>query len=473
MAASKINPSDYRYKFLLATLRGVGGGKTRMIEESRIRLGMLYPNWLPIAITFGHTTEVNDNDFAWKDANVIVAYAICSRILSSVYTISIEEARRRTDIVLKSVLQKHEYYEDSLEIDLMVGTMAHVAARVRQVKPSMDSFVLFIDESMKLIENIQFPQPFSDPYSTLRRTILGKEMGKILKSSLVMTSLSVSAFGITDSSRATRAVELASKLSVEHIVTKIWIPSFNGSSKRTSKRDKAILKMLAASVNSAPRLVEVMGRALRKEFENTWPVSGRGQSLTQSLGAVLEDYELMKKRSYPSVTFPVGKYLHALINSKHVVLDDTALEYVRSSTFTNCITRFPRRIYPDQAIVPESALSLLVAGTNFGQQINPNVFEAEIKSEFDQIWSELMQSPSPSMKGQPLEDAFQRVLRIRILSMHLKDDDKGQTTLHDLLAVDIKAVMFPIRGRPYSVAKVTKGLTTVEQDGVNRSVSEW
>jgi len=57
--ASQIKPAANRRKYLLATLRGVGGGKTRMIEETRIRMGILFPNWLPIAITFNHNTGVS------------------------------------------------------------------------------------------------------------------------------------------------------------------------------------------------------------------------------------------------------------------------------------------------------------------------------------------------------------------------------------------------------------------------------
>ena len=63
ITASKLSPSAPRSKYLMATLRGVGGGKTRMIEETRIRMGLLYPNWLPIAITFNHKTHASDNDF--------------------------------------------------------------------------------------------------------------------------------------------------------------------------------------------------------------------------------------------------------------------------------------------------------------------------------------------------------------------------------------------------------------------------
>ena len=156
-----------------------------------------------------------------------------------------------------------------------------------------------------------------------------------------MTSLNVSVFGLTDSGRYIQPIALASKLSVEHIVNKIWIPSFN-SSNVPATEELTILRLLAATVNSAPRLMEIMGKSLQEQFENTWPYNGKGLTLNQSLDAILSTYETIKRSAYVSVPFPVGKHLHALINSKPVAFDAATLEYVRRSSFTNSITTFPR-----------------------------------------------------------------------------------------------------------------------------------
>eukprot|EP01036_Dinobryon_divergens_P024910 gene24910-33403_t len=100
IAASKRSPSAPRSKYLMVTLRGVGGGKTRMIEETRIRMGVLYPN--------------------------------------------------------------------CFAENLIVGTVRHIAGRVRKVNPSIDSMVLFIDEPVKLIEDKRFPEDgFDDGYAFL------------------------------------------------------------------------------------------------------------------------------------------------------------------------------------------------------------------------------------------------------------------------------------------------------------------
>ena len=81
--------------------------------------------------------------------------------------------------------------------------------------------------------------------------------------------------------------------------------------------------------------------------------------------------------------------------------------------------------------------------------------------------------PSPPL-GQPLEDVFARVLRMMILSMHLKEHSPGQTTLMDLLAIDMSAIKYTIGGTPYNAAKISGTGETVEQDGVVRkNLKQW
>ena len=50
-----------------------------MIEETRILMGILLPNWF----TFNHYTSNSLSDYQWKDGKMIIAYAICTRIMAS------------------------------------------------------------------------------------------------------------------------------------------------------------------------------------------------------------------------------------------------------------------------------------------------------------------------------------------------------------------------------------------------------
>jgi hypothetical protein len=475
--ASKIDPANNRDKYLLATVRGVGGGKSRMVEETRIRMGILLPNWLPIAITFNHYTGNSPSDYQWKDGQMIIAYAICTRIIASVYSLTLDEAQKRMDLVIAAV---EEAYTGSKTIqakmkakDVIVGTMRHIARRVKKDKPSIDSFVLFVDESMRLIEDAQFPT-CSDPYDLLRQTILGQEVGQELKSSLLMTSLAVSALGATDSNRRIKPVVLASKLPVVRIVEDIWISSFNSTSNDAAST--AELSLLAATVNSAPRLVEMMGMALSSEFQNTWPNSSSGKGLKDSMKAVLSMYYDLQADYYPKMAFPVGKYLYALVNGQPIAVDNTVLKYVRKSAFTNSITSFhvANDATDKNSIVPESSLSLLARAES--DKLPDNTYEKKIKEEFEAVWNDLkthiLSEKSGTAKGQVLEDILPRVLRMRLLSAHLKRKKRGQTTLMELLAVNIDSIMFTVGGRPYNAANTSSNYS-FKQDGVVRSAEEW
>jgi len=59
--------------------------------------------------------------------------------------------------------------------------------------------------------------------------------------------------------------------------------------------------------------------------------------LKQSLGAIRKRYVTLKKRYYPSVAFPLGKQLHALVNSKPMLGPN-------AETFKDVMTR--QRIFP-------------------------------------------------------------------------------------------------------------------------------
>jgi len=472
---SKLSTSAPRRKCLLATLRGVGGGKTRMIEEARIRLGLLYPNWLPIAVTFNHLSTISSYEYMWKDPNLIIACAVCCRMMAAIYNITTTTMQIRMKVVLKGI----ENSEDALMMsqlaeNLIVGTVQHIAGRVKRVKPAVDSLVLFIDESAKLIEHPSYPAEVSDGYALLRQTILGGRVGEAFKTSLVMTSLSVSVFGTTESGQGIKPVVLASKLSGDHIVDRMWMPFFSGSSSPIDARERSMLKWLAASVGAAPRLVELMGLALRAEVADTWSASGQGLGLRQSMGAVLSAFDDLRDMSYADVRFPVGKYLHALIHQTPIAMDDITLEYVRSSSFTNSIAAFPGKKKENRYIIPESALCLL-AGTS---EANPDdIISMEIQEEIKVIWGSLVnhiKSPLGSSLGQPLDDLFAKVLRMRIVSSHLKEHFPGFATLRDLLAIDtINNIKYTIGGRPYNATKISTTGKTVVQGGAQKNFDQW
>ena len=399
---------------------------------------------------------------------MIVAYAVSCRMMAAVYNIPIFTAQSRIKAVLKGSERSDDM--DIIAENLIVGTVQHIAGRVKKAKPAVDSLVLFIDESAKLIEGSDYFKGVKDGYGHLRDTILGETIGRIFKTSLVMTSLSLSAFGKTDTGRIIIPVMLASKLPVDHIVDNIWIPSFHASSAVINATERSMLQWLAASISTAPRLVELLGRALKAEFAKTWSASSQGLSLREAMGAVLSEFDSMVDGYYGNVKFPVGKYLYALINEEPVVRDVKTLDYIRSSSFTNTITNFDY-LDENQQLVPESALCLLAST----KQVDwDDIIATEIQKEFKEIWGNLLNHITCPLSSQPLEDVFARVLRMRMLSSHLKERSPGQTTLKDLLAIDMSAIKYTIGGTPYNASKISGTGETVDQDGViQKNLEQW
>eukprot|EP01036_Dinobryon_divergens_P024909 gene24909-33402_t len=252
-----------------------------------------------------------------------------------------------------------------------------------------------------------------------------------------MTALDPSVFGVAD--RIVVPIVLASKLPVDHIVDNMWIPFFHGSSPLLDAAERAMLKWLAASVSAAPRLVEIMGTALHAEFAYTWAGSSRGLTLRQSMGAVLSAFIKRRGSCYPSMPFPEGN------------MSDPAPSQTPS---------------PDSRVRdhnPESALCLLATATEVVS--DDDSIAKEIQREFKAIWRNLLDHlttaavPVPEsspLVGQPLEDVFARVLRMKILSLHLKEGRSGHTTLMDLLAIkDMSAIKYTIGGAPYKAAQIS------------------
>lgn len=156
---------------------------------------------------------------------------------------------------------------------------------------------------------------------------------------------------------------LASKLSIDHTMEKIWIPSFesrNDTNKEGSRSDVSALRWLTVTVNSAPRLVEMMGAASKKEFGHSWSNSANDKSWSLALHAVLEDFDRQIEESV--LLGYAFKYLHALFNGQCIVMDDAVLHYVRKSVFANSISSFSNDKEDSEDLVPELACCCKAGG---------------------------------------------------------------------------------------------------------------
>ncbi len=88
---------------------------------------------------------------------MFVAYAICTRIIASAYTLELREARRRMSSILAEVKEVKDGIESkSLATDVIVGTVRHIARRMKKEKPS----VALRGRMCKADRRLAIPQPF-------------------------------------------------------------------------------------------------------------------------------------------------------------------------------------------------------------------------------------------------------------------------------------------------------------------------
>ena len=83
-------------------------------------MGLKFPNWLPIAISFNNFSHCRIT--IWKDAEMFAAYAICTRIIASAYTLELREARRRMSSILAVVKEVKDGIESK---SLAIGDRCH------------------------------------------------------------------------------------------------------------------------------------------------------------------------------------------------------------------------------------------------------------------------------------------------------------------------------------------------------------
>lgn len=166
-----------------------------------------------------------------------------------------------------------------------------------------------------------------------------------------------------------------------------------------------------------------------------------------------------------------------------IAVDNTVLQYVRRSAFTNSISSFyvAKAATNEYSIFPESSLSLLACADSGKLLANKN--EKKIKEEFvEAVWNDLktniLSKRGTTAKGQVvLEDIFPRVLRMRLLSTHLKGRKKRQSTLMELFAIDINSIMCTVGSRPYNAANTSSCCSSnyysfKQEDGVDRSAKD-
>eukprot|EP01041_Mallomonas_annulata_P004014 gene4014-7994_t len=242
LETSRIVPGP-RLKPFHATVKGMGGGKTRGLEEIRREL-LLEEGVLSIAITFNSHWEVCDQFDNWRDIvgnDDVASYALSmvSRMASMFYDIKLSAIVRR---IIRSLTA-----EDIDAQSVIHGFIQHMVHKISTYR-HVHTCILMMDEIVRMDK--YFKTRIS---SSIWRETLGTVIninGSILNVGLVVSSLDIAPLGITTSTRTIHFITLSNNLNVTRIVDDMW------NFKNITSDERFTLCLLAATVNSVPRLVE-------------------------------------------------------------------------------------------------------------------------------------------------------------------------------------------------------------------------
>ena len=316
-------PIDPRGKPMLVTVRGTGGGKSRLFEEIRRKL-LLQKDIFTMAITFNGFTSYDAVEFEphgltdTDKANRSAALSILCRMMGVFYGMRLNKAVEVVQDSISSLKDNFDpitFYETAIQLMIM-------QLRV-ELQADVDSAVFLLDESMKLLESLQRRFPTcKDPLSPLRKVVLDKTPN----SALAMSSLNVKIDGVTDASRALEGLELCEVLNANEIVEKWWIIA--------GEKDQFRFSLIATMLADLPRALEIS-----KEFLSVQP---KGSSVRELLQYVRTNMKIM----YPACATPLlsPQLLYATWYKVDCVLNDEAALAIRQSKLTNVLDMAEVRI---------------------------------------------------------------------------------------------------------------------------------
>eukprot|EP00299_Pterocystis_sp_00344_P005665 c1729_g1_i1.p1 GENE.c1729_g1_i1~~c1729_g1_i1.p1 ORF type:complete len:660 (+),score=47.26 c1729_g1_i1:33-2012(+) len=336
----EMDASD-RDKPLFATIRGVGGGKTRCIEEIREHLHTV-AGVLPLAITFNIHWNLNyaEIDF-WKNCGLSgYAMAVVARMASVLYGLPLSDICFLLSNKIET-LQRDIQFKD---VAFIVSFIAHAVQVVRNFfQTAVDTFVLLIDESARA-ESLLDTQ---DPHAVVRDALLNahtlfSEIG--IRTSLVMSSLTLSPLGVSPSGRTIRPIVLPGRLPADDVMSQ-WLQK---DIVNLSETDKVKLRVIIESINNLPRLLTILATHL-----HATPITMD----VEAVKAIFERLALGMRDRYPGIHTNLSPFLlRAVVFRQSVRLcDDEVMVALQRSVVTNSVSTFDE----SASIVPEASFLVL------------------------------------------------------------------------------------------------------------------
>ena len=409
-------PADARAKPVIAIARGMGGGKTRVLETLR-RILMQRDGALPLAITF-NTNSPLDFDSWLKDAkgtgSVAVEHAYCvslaARMVSAVLGIKYAKVANIFNANFPS-LDRSSVNDSPTEIirDTVRFLVDRVnAARAQQTPPAtpISTVVVLLDESRKMDEFTGS----TDLGGLTRIALLNDPIAPGLSAALVFSDLGFLEKDLRSTSgREVMILELPARLNPARVVNEWW--GRDAPTRNLTPETQFVLEVAAATMNNMPRALEIADDFLRMGDNANRPVD-------PALLLELFQYVFGRARGKYGPITPSEEVLSAMFFREPVPLDDRLYHAISRSVVTNPITVFS----PGSQIVPEASLVLLKV-LSLLPDASPNV--KLIGDGISSVINVLAPDPNtnkPRPTGDVLEEAGLQALRSRLALARDMDD---------------------------------------------------
>jgi hypothetical protein len=417
----------------------MGGGKTRAFEEMR-KVLLEEEGVLTIAVTYNShwsvSSESGESYDSWgkwihaENAEISYALSLISRMASMFYGL---ELTKIVEMMNNGRLTFPGNDPKEL-IRFFVRHMLEGIAKYRRV----DTFILLVDETLRMEDSIvnRFGVENSGITGVLRRALLDQEWhfnGTALYVSLAISSLSIAPFERFPSGRTVTAILLPSKLNTTTIVTNIW----NKENRFDKRVYDHMLKLIAATVNSQPRCVEIV---------NTYITRNRRPDL-ELKEFVLDIYENLIKavgEKYIIVS-PSDSVWSALIFGGRVRLGDAGIrDAIKYSIITNSLHEFAAV----QELVPETSLIMLRVAASTGTNI-----AVDVASDMDSIIDRIAKTGGDTFIADAVVSGIDSI--IYSIAKTGREGDIWETSYYEWMKIRIEAARrHKAKGEHISISKL-------------------
>ena len=261
-----VSPLSHRIKPIFGVMRGMGGGKTRALEEIRRKL-LQNEDTLPLAITFNGFWHVTVDKWERKldpkhphAPELYLALSILSRMASMLYN-------KPFDDIITAIIKNIQPVNSCdrcapVAKDLIRAFIKYIVEDVsRHREKPVTKFILLFDETMKIVDRVdEVYGKQDDIIGMVRDTLLNtvhtvstrEGQAYALNVGLALSSFDVGPFGKSTSGRPVFPIVLPDHLNSQRVCDEIFLK--HSHIKESS--DINMLRLVAASLNELPRLVE-------------------------------------------------------------------------------------------------------------------------------------------------------------------------------------------------------------------------